>query len=115
MSNLILTGSLLGWVGSKINTAVQSFFLWIDSVVYWFASSCYQLFIKLSTAEIFSDSFFSNFANRIYAILGIFMLFYLAYALLNAIIDPDKLTKGDKSVSKLASNFVVSLVIIGLL
>ena len=115
MSNLILTGSLLGWVGSKINTAVQSFFLWIDSVVYWFASSCYQLFIKLSTAEIFSDSFFSNFANRIYAILGIFMLFYLAYALLNAIIDPDKLTRGDKSVSKLASNFVVSLVIIGLL
>ena len=42
------------------------------------------------------------------------MLFYLAYALLNALVDPEKLTKGDKSVSKLAINLVVSLILLGL-
>lgn len=108
----IFSMSLLGdWV----NTIFQSIMLWLDSVVYWFAAQCYQLFMKLSMAQIFDNNFYSDFANRIYSILGVFMLFYLAYALLNALVDPDKLAKGDKSVSKLASNLVISLVILGLL
>ena len=59
--------------------------------------------MKLSTAQIFTDDFFSSFAKRIYAILGVFMLFYLVYALLNAIVDPDKLTN-DKGAGKIAEN-----------
>lgn len=86
--------------------------LLLDSVIYWAVSMAYQLFIKLATLRLFDDSFFSDFANRIYAILGVFMLFYLAYALLNALINPDKLS-GDKGVSKIASNLVISLVLLG--
>ena len=84
-------------VTSWFNNQIHRFLLWLDQSVYWFAAQCYQLFMKLSTAQIFTDDFFSSFAKRIYAILGVFMLFYLVYALLNAIVDPDKLTKGDKS------------------
>lgn len=105
----------MGLLGDWVNTIFQSIMLWLDSVIYWFAAQCYQLFMKLSMAQIFDNNFYSNFANRIYSILGVFMLFYLAYALLNALVDPDKLAKGDKSVSKLASNLVISLVILGLL
>lgn len=98
-----------------VNTGVHSVLLWIDSVIYWFASECYQLFVKLAGARIFEDNFFANFANRIYVVLGVFMLFYLAYALLNALVDPDKLTKGDKGAGKIATNLIVSLVILGFL
>lgn len=98
-----------------LNNQFHAVLLWLDSVVYWFASECYQLFIKLASTRIFEDEFFANFANRIYAILGVFMLFYLAYALLTALVDPEKLTKGDKGVSKIAINIVTSLVIIGFL
>lgn len=109
---MFLTGfSVLGW----FNNAIHMFLLWLDQSVYWFAAQCYQLFMKLATAQIFTDDFFAGFANRIYAILGVFMLFYLVYALLNAIVDPDKLTKGDKGVGKIASNLVVSLVLLGLM
>ena len=101
----------MGW----LNTMFQRIMLTIDSVIYWFAAQCYQLFMKLSVTRIFDENFFNNFATRIYSILGVFMLFYLAYALLNALVDPDKLAKGDKSVSKIAQNLVVSLVILGLL
>ncbi len=111
MSDLFMGATIL----QSINSLFQWIMLFIDSVIYWFASQCYQLFIKLSMTQIFSENFFQNFANRIYAVLGVFMLFYLAYALLNALVDPDKLAKGDKSVSKLASNLVISLVILGLL
>lgn len=109
---MFLTGfSVLGW----FNNAIHMFLLWLDQTVYWCAAQCYQLFMKLATAQIFTDDFFAGFARRIYAILGVFMLFYLVYALLNAIVDPDKLTKGDKGVGKIASNLVVSLVLLGLM
>ena len=108
---------LIGWnpIVSWFNNTIHHFLLWVDETIYWFAAQCYQLFMKLATAQIFKDSFFNNFASRIYALLGIFMLFYLVYALLNAIVDPDKLTKGDKSAGKVAVNLVTSLVLLGLL
>lgn len=101
---------MLGWLNSIFHKIV----LLLDSVIYWAVSMAYQLFIRLATLRLFEDSFFSEFANRIYAILGVFMLFYLAYALLNALIDPEKLS-GDKGFSKIASNLIVSLVLLGLI
>lgn len=99
---------------SWFNNQIHRFLLWIDQSVYWLAAQCYQLFMKLSTAQIFTDDFFSSFAKRIYAILGVFMLFYLVYALLNAIVDPDKLTN-DKGTGKIAVNLIISLTLLGLL
>ena len=99
--------------GNWWHSLFQKILLFFDSVVYWAVSMCYQLFVKLATFKLFDNDFYSEFANRIYAILGVFMLFYLAYALLNALIDPEKLT-GDKGVSKLASNLVISLILLGL-
>lgn len=104
----------LWFVTDWINEGFHSFLLLIDAVVYWFVSVCYNLFVFLATEPIFKEEFFTDFARRIYAILGVFMLFYLAYALLNALVDPDKLSKGDKSVSKLAMNLVISLILLGL-
>ena len=101
-------------VTSWFNNQMHRFLLWVDQSVYWAASQCYQLFMKLATAQIFTDDFFSSFAKRIYAILGVFMLFYLVYALLNAIVDPDKLTN-DKGAGKIAKNLIISLVLLGLL
>ncbi len=111
MSQAFLTLAFWDWP----THAVHKLLLLIDSGIYWLASQAYQLFVKLSQTRIFEDQFFSNFANRIYAILGVFMLFYLAYALLMALIDPEKFTKGDKGVGKIASNLVISLVILGFL
>lgn len=104
----------LWFVTDWINEGFHSFLLLIDAVVYWFVSVCYNLFVFLATEPIFKEEFFTDFARRIYAILGVFMLFYLAYALLNALVDPEKLSKGDKSVSKLAMNLVISLILLGL-
>lgn len=108
---MLISNVVVDW----LNNALHALLLLLDEVVYWAASQCYQLFIKLANTRLFEESFFANFSNRIYAILGIFMLFYLAYALLTAIVDPEKFVKGDKGVSKIATNLVVSLVILGFL
>lgn len=109
MFNAFLIGS--NW----FNNTIHRFLLWLDQTVYWAAAQCYQLFMKLATAQIFTDNFFQSFAKRIYAILGVFMLFYLVYALLNAIVEPDKLTSSDKGIGKVALNLVISLFLLGVL
>ncbi len=106
----IATSILLDW----LNDSFHKIMLLLDAIVYWAISVSYQLFMVLARERIFKEEFFSSFARRIYAILGVFMLFYLAYALLNALVDPEKLSKGDKSVSKIAMNLVISLILLGL-
>ena len=107
---MLICGFFTDW----INSAFHRIMLLLDAVVYWFVSIVYQLFMRLATMRLFEDDFFGNFASRIYAILGVFMLFYLAYSLLNALINPERLT-GDKGVSKIASNLVISLILLGLI
>ena len=102
-------------LGTWLNNMFHKILLLIDGCIYWAVSQVYQIFIKLADARIFQDAFFSNFAKRIYAIIGVVMLFYLAYALLNSLVDPDKATSGDKSLTKLAQNIVISLVLLGFL
>ncbi len=106
---------LIAGIGSWLNDMFHKILLLIDGVIYWAVSQTYQIFIRLADARIFQDEFFSNFAKRIYAILGVIMLFYLAYTLLMAIVDPDKVSQGDKALTKIAKNIVISLVILGLL
>ena len=106
---------MLKWIaGGWLNDSFHKIMLLLDAIVYWVVSVCYNLFVFLATEPIFKEEFFTDFARRIYAILGVFMLFYLAYALLNSLVDPEKLSKGDKSVSKLAMNLVISLILLGL-
>ena len=102
-------------LGTWINSMFHKILLLIDGCIFWAVSQVYQIFLKLADARIFEDSFFSNFAKRIYAIIGVVMLFYLAYALLKALVDPDNSTTGEKSLTKLAQNIVISLTILGFL
>ena len=87
--------------------------LMLTGGIYWLGSALYKLFLHLSTMQVFSDEFYNNFAQRIYAVLGVFMLFYLSYALLQALVDPDKFT-GKEGAQKIAKNLVTSLVLLGL-
>ena len=106
---------LISFIGTWLNNMFHKILLLIDGCIYWAVSQVYQIFIKLADARIFQDAFFSNFAKRIYAIIGVVMLFYLAYALLTSLVDPDKATSGDKSLTNLAKNIVISLVMLGFL
>ena len=106
---------IMSGLGTWLNNMFHKILLLIDGCIYWAVSQVYQIFIKLADARIFQDAFFSNFAKRIYAIIGVVMLFYLAYALLTSLVDPDKATSGDKSLTNLAKNIVISLVMLGFL
>lgn len=104
---------LISWLW--LDNKLAQLFLLLDSALYQAVSWLYSLFLKIAQTEIFSNSVYENFAQRVYVVLGVVMLFVLAYSLLTAIVNPDNLTKGDKSMSKVATKLVTSLIIIGLL
>jgi len=92
--------------------SIYDLLLWIDSSIYSFVSKLFNLFIDLVGATIFKTEVIENFANKIYAFIGIIALFVVTYNLLIAIVNPDKFQKNGLDIIK---KVVTSLIMIVLL
>lgn len=89
--------------------------MFIDTIIYRLVDYVYDIFNVLAKVNIFDMNDYKTIVSRIYVILGMIMLFSLAYSLLKAVINPDEFAKGENSFPKLIKNVVVSLVIIAVL
>lgn len=91
----------------------------IDTLIYNFTSMSYRVFSLVSGVSLFDEngnSIIETITNRIYVILGVVMLFVLAYEVLKAIADPDKLTASDDmSIKGIAKNSIIALAILAFL
>lgn len=87
----------------------------IDGAIYDFFCYLYDIFNYLAKLNVFAESDYQTIVNRIYIILGLIMLFILAYSLLRAVINPDEFAKGETSFPNLIKNVLISLIIIVLL
>ena len=87
-------------------------FLFLDGLVYWLISVLFALYEALAGAEIVNQSTYQSIVNNFYVIIGVVMLFYVAYSLLKSLINPDEF---EKTTSKVALNLVVSLILLGVM
>lgn len=83
----------------------------LDFIIYqlvsWFAK------ILMSIADItISNEVLGEFTNRVYIVLGLFMLFKVSFSLLNAIVNPDALTDKENGMQKVASRIVIALILL---
>lgn len=95
-----------------IVNALRSVLIGLDSVVYWFVSILYQLFMIISNATIFDDATMKTFYQRIYVLIGIFMLFKISFSLLSMIANPEKLTDKERGIGKITTRIFISLVML---
>ncbi len=83
--------------GFVVKALALFFIALLDRVAYWLVSVSYTLFLAVSRINIFGteagSEIYDGFAERIYMVLSIIMVFFFAYHLLMLIIDPDG---GDK-------------------
>lgn len=99
------------------NTLIRAWFgLWrlIDTLIYNLISTMYQVFSLISRASLFNgNSEVDAIVSRFSMILGIGMLFVLAYNIILLIMNPDKVSSGgDKSLKGIAKNFVIAVVML---
>lgn len=120
--NMSVADDVVAGISDWFMGKLYSILLFLDGIVYYLVSVFYQIFNKVAQVQLFSrstdggSSQFEMLTNRIYSILGIVMLFVLAYNILKLIINPDTLDdKSDSSMLGIIKNLIISLIIVALL
>lgn len=101
-----------------VKNTLLSILMMLDTLIYWIVSVVYRVFILVSKASLYntSDTKIKALTDRIFVILGVAMLFVMAYNIILLIMNPDKMSSGgDKSLQGLLKNLVISVVILTLL
>lgn len=102
-------------IAEVLQEFLMGLLLGLDGIVYSFVNWIYQIILILANENIFGESYImDNFINRVYTILGVVMLFVLAYSLLKSMVNPDELTKGKQSPAKIIKNVIISIAVIAL-
>lgn len=91
---------------------ISSILLLIDGVIYNTIKYIYNIFNFIAGVNIFNDAAYQDITAKIYTILGLIMMFVLAYTLLKAVMNPDDFAKGEKSFPNIIKNVIISLVLI---
>ncbi len=92
--------------------ALRSIFGFIDKHVYNLVEGVFQLILDLANVEIFSGSQITKFANRLYIILGLVMIFKLMISFIQIIVNPDKMDDKEQGVGNILKRVVISLALI---
>ena len=102
---------------------INMLFISLDRIVYGLISTLYELLIYLANLDLFGMSTITstttpdenvivNFSSRVYALLGIFMLFKISFSILQYMVNPDDFSDKGKGFGKLVTNVLVSLILI---
>lgn len=95
-------------LGAIFKYGITGLFLLIDGIVYFLVAQLFDLYEILAKSQILSNDFISDVADRMYVVIGIFMLFVVTYSLLKALVNPDNI----KDTGKIATNIVISIVLL---
>ena len=86
----------------------------IDQLLSTLIPPAYNLIMLLARMEIFDKDigYIRIFTNNVYALLGVFMLFRLAFSLINTIVNPDLLVDEQKGFQKIITRTMIALTLI---
>ena len=98
---------------------LNMFFTFLDRIVYGLITFLYQLLLYLANLDLFGmsdlsnpDNVITNFSSRVYALLGIFMLFKISFSILQYMVNPDDFSDKGKGFGKMVTNVLISLCLI---
>lgn len=95
-----------------LSEGLTGLLLMIDAIIYWLIGRAFDLYTVIAGASIFTEDTYKIISNNFLTILGVVMLFYLAYSLLKALVNPDELSK---STQKVVTNVVISLILVAVI
>ncbi|MBR3523893.1 MAG: hypothetical protein IKN87_04375 [Bacilli bacterium] len=98
-----------------MNTALANLlevFLSLDKVVYNLIAVIYKLIVDLAEYQVFDAEDIEEFSNRVYALVGIFMLFKITFSMIVYLVNPDEFSDKSKGFGSLIKNVIISMVLI---
>ena len=82
--------------------------LTLDTLIYGLITSVFKIFMALAGARLLTSEAYYDIANKVYAIIGVVMLFVLAYSVLRGIVNPDQAMK--ESGGGLVKRIIIAVV-----
>lgn len=112
MSKLIFTLSDISFSMTK-NWFIDIFralFAFLDFIVYFVIELLFRAVFNLSNFELYG--MYEEIMDRVYVILGIFMLFKVTISLITYLVNPDKINDKEQGVGKLTSRVITVLIML---
>lgn len=85
-------------------------FAFLDFVVYSVISILFRTIFNLANFELVG--FYEAFEQRVYVILGIFMLFKVTVSLITYLVNPDKISDKEQGIGKIVTRIIMVLVML---
>lgn len=99
---------MVTWI---INVFLSLFFL-IDMIVYGLIESLYKIIMQISNLAVISQASMQAFAERIYVLVGVVMLFKVAFSLIQYFANPDKINDAQAGAAGLVKRIITALVLL---
>ncbi len=94
---------------------IINFLAALDSVAYTVFGWIIQGIFDIANAKVLDSAVYESFEDRIYILLGIFMLFKITVSLLGYLVNPEKIADKEKGMGKMITRTIVVLcMLIGL-
>lgn len=100
-------------VESVARDALRSLMLSLCNIIYKLISFVYEVFYNLGTARILFDSDVQPMFRKIGLIIGLFMVFRVAFAFIQYVVNPDTMFDKQKGIGKIIVKVIVSIVLLG--
>lgn len=94
---------------------IRSIFAFIDWAFFLLLGWIYEIFFSVSNAQLFSNETINAFFSRMQLIIGVFMVFKLSISVLQAIVNPDKISDKNNGFSSIITRVVMCLAMLTLL
>ena len=100
-------------VESVARDALRSLMLSLCDIIYRLISFVYEVFYNLGTARLLFDSDVQPIFRKVGLLIGMFMIFRVAFAFIQYVVNPDMMFDKQKGVSKIIVKVIVSIVLLG--
>lgn len=112
-----IIGSFFGFLNDTIGVAVydlvKEIFFMLDNVVYSLIPLLYKMILYLSNIDLYrNNQTLVALSNRVYILVGVFMLFKLSFSMIRYIADPNSFSDSSKGFTGLVKNVIISLVLL---
>lgn len=103
---------MLDGIFDFISENLLQFFGWVSSLIYGMVSIVTQGFFNLSYIEIFTSETIQDITARIYVVLAVFMIFKLAFSLIQYLVNPDQVNDKQAGMGKLVSRTATAFILL---
>ena len=91
---------------------IRKIFMAIDTVAFGLVDNAYNLISDLASHRLFDASVIKTIMGNLYVIMGLFAFFRVAIILVNAMINPDKLTEKGNGIVNVGMNILLMFVLL---